>query len=482
MLTQLRVIKPKSLCLAALGSQLKIEIPHFAFSRNFSKSISENKKDQSNSFVSSKEQIREMIKQASGDLKKMADEGDAESQSSYGEFLESGKIGNSDLAEAVHYYKLSADQKCASGLLNYGRALIQGIGIKKDEKLGLHYVNAAAGQDYGPAQLFLGNLYFDGTDHIKKNHIMSARYFKLAADKGIKSAQNSIAFMLLNGDGIDKNEEQAMEYLKKSAEQGDAQGQANYAKALAENPNDIKQAIEYFERAAKNGSIDAFIGLASLYSAGKGVQRDMNKALSYAKQAADTNDPRGHMLYGYILEQDQKFDQAFIEYKKAADNGEVTSMGNIARLYQFGLGCKVDIKKALHYFKMAADKGDPNSANSYAFLLQKGQNGAGKRDINEIIKYYNISVKAKHTVAMNNLGILYLKGDQLSGLKPKPEEAIKLFKMAADNGNPSGFLNIGFMYEKGVGRKKDLAEAKKFYQLAAEKGDPFAARLLTKLK
>lgn len=479
MLTQICAIKPKSVCLAAFSHQLKIDIPRFSFSRQFSK---QNPDVQNIQQATSKEQIREMIKQASSDLKKSADGGDAEAQSSYGEFLESGKLGKVELSEVVRYYKLSADQKCASGLLNYGRVLIRGIGIQKDEKLGLHYVNQAAGQNYAPAQLLLGNIYFDGTDSIKKNHIMAARYFQLAADQGIKSAQNSIAFMLLNGDGVDKNEEKALEYLKKSAEQGDAQGQASYAKLLAENPNDVKQAIEYFEKAAKNGSIDAYIGLASIYSTGKGVKRDMKKALDYAKQAASTDDPKGHMVYGYYLEQDKKFEQAFEEYKKAADNGEITSMGNIARLYQFGLGCRVDVKSSLKYFKMAADKGDPNSANSYAFLLQKGQRGIENRDINEIIKYFKIAVDAKHTVAMNNLGILYLKGDPLSGLKPKPDEAMKLFKMAADNGNPAGYLNIGFMYEKGAGRKKDIAEAKKYYQLAAEKGEPFAAKLLAKLK
>lgn len=425
-----------------------------------------------------KEQIREMILQASSDLKKQADDGNAESQANFGHYIETGKINITDMKEAVRYYKLSADHNCPNGLLNYGRVLLRGKGIAKDEKLGLHYINKAAGLDYGPAQLLLGNIYFDGTETVKKDHIKSARYFKMAADKGIKSAQNSYGFMLLKGDGVQKDEELAAEYFKKSADQGDSEGQTNYAKMLCENANDIQQAIDYFEKAADNGSIDALIALSSLYLKGKGVTTNFEKARQYAKRAADTNDPKGHMAYGYFLEQIKDFGKAFEEYKTAANAGEVTSMGNIARLYQFGLGCKVDLKNAMKYFKMAADKGDPNSANSYAFLLQKGQ--AGPPNPDEIVKYYQIAVKANHTVAMNNLGILYLKGG--AGVKQNTDEAIKLFKQAAESGNLTGYLNIGVIYEKGIGKPQNIEMAKKFYQLVADKGDPFAMKLLQKFK
>ena len=50
------------------------------------------------------------------------------------------------------------------------------------------------------------------------------------------------------------------------------------------------------------------------------------------------------------------------------------------------------------------------------------------------------------------------------------EEAIKLYRMAAEQDNEYAQFNLGLCYEYGTGLQKDLSEAKKWYQKAADKG------------
>ncbi len=74
-------------------------------------------------------------------------------------------------------------------------------------------------------------------------------------------------------------------------------------------------------------------------------------------------------------------------------------------------------------------------------------------------------------VALNNLGIKYSKGDGV----PKDEaEAVRLYRLAAEQGNATAQINLAVMYAEGRGVPKDVAEAVKWYRLAAEQGDATA--------
>lgn len=55
------------------------------------------------------------------------------------------------------------------------------------------------------------------------------------------------------------------------------------------------------------------------------------------------------------------------------------------------------------------------------------------------------------------------------------EEAARLFREAADMGEPAAMLNIGYFYDEGLGVAEDKAEAMRWYKQAYELGEAGAA-------
>jgi len=56
------------------------------------------------------------------------------------------------------------------------------------------------------------------------------------------------------------------------------------------------------------------------------------------------------------------------------------------------------------------------------------------------------------------------------GVKKDINEAIRIYRLAVEQGNAFGQSNLGLCYEQGAGVTRDANEAVKWYQKAAEQG------------
>ena len=60
-------------------------------------------------------------------------------------------------------------------------------------------------------------------------------------------------------------------------------------------------------------------------------------------------------------------------------------------------------------------------------------------------------------------------------------QAKEYFEKAAENEDPGGYYNLGVLYLKGMGVKKDVKRACKFFILASNQGQPKAFYQLAKM-
>ena len=57
-------------------------------------------------------------------------------------------------------------------------------------------------------------------------------------------------------------------------------------------------------------------------------------------------------------------------------------------------------------------------------------------------------------------------------------EAVRWYRLAAEQGHASAQFNLGLMYDKGEGVPQDDAEAVRWFRLAAEQGNAWAQKRL----
>jgi hypothetical protein len=81
--------------------------------------------------------------------------------------------------------------------------------------------------------------------------------------------------------------------------------------------------------------------------------------------------------------------------------------------------------------------------------------------------------------AMNLLGNLYANGS--NGVSKNLAEAKKWYQAAAEKGYPAGNFNMGLLYERGEIVAKDMAKALGYFKLAADAGLPAAKKKLESL-
>lgn len=102
---------------------------------------------------------------------------------------------------------------------------------------------------------------------------------------------------------------------------------------------------------ASNGDANALFELAEMYRYGYLVDKDENKALELANQAAmigsgDALDLIGDFLcYGFCVEKDEK--QAFNYYNEAARLGSKRGLLHLAQCYEQGIGTEINMDYVL---------------------------------------------------------------------------------------------------------------------------------------
>ena len=76
--------------------------------------------------------------------------------------------------------------------------------------------------------------------------------------------------------------------------------------------------------------------------------------------------------------------------------------------------------------------------------------------------------RSSDTLAQFNLALRYSNGQ---GVPKDEKEAVRLYRLAAEQGNAAAQTNLGWMYANGQGVTQDEKEAVRLYRLAAEQGE-----------
>lgn len=96
-------------------------------------------------------------------------------------------------------------------------------------------------------------------------------------------------------------------------------------------------------------------------------------------------------------------------------------------------------------------------------------------DYAEAVKWYRLAAQQGLPQAQNNLGVMYKDGQ---GVAQDYGQAVAWFQKAAHQGNLLALSNLGYMYQAGLGVARDYAAARRCYMEAARRGHSVAQKNL----
>lgn len=191
---------------------------------------------------------------------------------------------------------------CALAMTYSDAMALASAAIKNNDTQALTKLQAVAQSGDVNAESWLGAYFFSRKDYAKALPLL-----RKAADQGNALAQNILAFMYGNGQGVPQDDSEAVKWFRKAAEQGNADGQYNLGVMYKNGqgvPQDYSEAVKWYRKAADQGDALAQNNLGVMYRNGQGVRQSL--VLAYAlynsaaaggnKQAVDNRNALGQTL------------------------------------------------------------------------------------------------------------------------------------------------------------------------------------------
>jgi len=103
----------------------------------------------------------------------------------------------------------------------------------------------------------------------------------------------------------------------------------------------------------------------------------------------------------------------------------------------------------------------------YADDFQDGINAYNRKDFKTAFEKLKPFAKQGNAVAQSTLGVMYLKGEDVT---QDYEKAVKWYRLSAEQGNAIGQYNLGLIYAKGEGVTQDYVQAHLWFTLSGDQG------------
>lgn len=344
----------------------------------------------------------------------------------------SGMLDN----DLIEYYQLLADKGDVQAQVGLGQLHYQGgRGVHMDHANALNYFQQAADAGNAIAMAFLGKMYLEGGEAVVQNNETALKYFKKAAALGNPVGQSGLGLMYLYGKGVEVDFKKAFDYFQKAVEQNWVDGQLHLGNMYYNGwgvRKDFKMATKYFNLASQSGNVLAFFNLAEMHATGTGTLRSCPTAVELYKNVAERGKWGDKLMEAHTDYRRGRYDEALMKYLLLAELGYEVAQSNAAFIMDRKETELFNVdelwKRALVYWTRAAAQG--------------------------------------YSAARVRLGDYYYYG---WGTNVDYETAAGHYRIASEQqNNAQAMFNLGYMHELGLGMRRDIHLAKRFYDMAAE--------------
>ncbi|CAH8829694.1 unnamed protein product [Trichobilharzia szidati] len=339
--------------------------------------------------------------------------------------------------DLFQYYQFMAYKKNVSAMIGLGQLYYYGRhGVEMDHEKAFYYFNLAAESGSAIAMAYLGEMYMVGSAAVPADSAKALKYLRKSAEENNPIGQTGLALAYLHGRaGLPAKPVTAMELFLKAADQGWPEAQLYLGRLFLGTHGikaDYKLALKYFTMASQQGNVMAFYHLAEMHAKGTGVLRSCSTAAELFKNVAERGRWSKMFMSAYSAFRNRRYHEAFVTYQLLAELGYEVAQSNVA-------------------FILEEDKAP----------------GIPKHELHKrAFTQWQRSATQGSTSSRVKLGDYYYYG---LGTDANYQKAIQHYRIASDlHHNAQAMFNLGYMHEQGLGLKRDLHLAKRFYDMAAE--------------
>jgi len=170
--------------------------------------------------------------------------------------------------------------------------------------------------------------------------------------------------------------EEVAAFIREAAEAGSAEAQARFGQMLLDGdgvPRDQAAGFAYFLRAARAGHLEAANMIGRCYDLGWGVAVDKAVAAAWYKRTAERGLVWAIYNYATLLALghgvDQDRPQALDLFRRAAAAGNAKAMNFVGSFHEDGWVVASDMAEAAHWYRTAAEGGDFRGQFNHARML-----------------------------------------------------------------------------------------------------------------
>ena len=480
-------------------------------------------------------------------------EQEKETPAAYVEYQIAGmyKYGNGteqDDEIAFQWYVEAAEKGHPHAAYYTARACYEGTGTEQSYSDAVKWYQKAANGGDAYAMYALGKMYRDGMG-MELNSEQAYQYFLAAAKLEHEFAQFAAAEALLSGTGVKKNVQGAVDWFQKCAEKGNLFAFYQLGRIYSEEDMlDEKKARLYYalalagfieqEKEEENAQTEYCI--ASMLLDGLGTEKDVESAVKWFSKSAKQNNPYAAYKLGEIFSDENQpcYDQkkASRFYRQAFDGflnqeqeeADARLEYRVASMYLEGKGTEKDVKAAVQWFTLSAEKEnnyaayqlgeifsdekqpcrDMEKANNFyrqalnGFLEQEEEEadtqleyrianmylaGKGaKKDVEAAVRWFSKSAEKNNSYAAYRLGEIFSDEKQPGRDQEKASRFYRqaldgFLKQEQDEADPQLEYRIAGMYSAGKGVEKDVAAAVRWFSKSADRNNFYSAYQLGEL-
>lgn len=333
-------------------------------------------------------------------------------------------------------------------LLNYGKLLLKGSGRNPPQPEEAFLILLKAAEKNNVAAFYnLGNISYQ-----KRDFTSALNFYSKALEYNHPGAIYKLGYLYQEGKGTDLNLKKAFDMYQKSANLGDphAMSALRDMYSLGTVVFNVKESYFWALAASENGDYSAKSTLNVYAKRLSSEEQDIqnNRLISWEKELGNPEEKCQELNLA------DSPDAAFGFCLRAANYSSNPNIYNIlGNLYQSDILSRLsDDIEAFRWLLKAADNGSISACYEIGlYYAKKIHSSLIKTDYTQAINYYTKAANKNHQNAALELGIIYDKG---LGVKEDKASAIEWYTKSALLGNEEAAYHLGILQIKNKNYKE----------------------------